>query len=333
MDVYEIDLDALNELEVNDYYGVKLVAYTSNPAIKIKGVALSEDRKIFLSEKKMQIAGALLVPGNIYRNDNGEEYYLKFTDEAVVKIGKQLMKNLPTMGSESIFTNEHTGVKLNAHIIEVLLIDSPEKQTLIKSQFGIDLPLNSIWINTQCEDADTYNYIVENDKVGFSIEGILPFKKANNKSINMSKQYKAVKFSSTRKRVAVKFEATELKEGEELTVFDEAGEEIPEWSGEITIDTGDGEPIEVVVEENEITSVNGDEGANLDEAIDEEAKLEETNPAPQIDLTPLIDSISELKEMVSELLKKEVIEDTPVAMSTVVKSNNITKLLLKSKRK
>lgn len=144
MDIYEVDIETLNELELNEYYGVKKVAYTDNPAIKIKGIALSIGRQVKFSEKKMQIAGALLVPGDIYRNENGEEYYLRFTDEAVIKIGTQLMRNLPTFGDSSIFTNEHTDVKLNAHIIEVLLVDSEPKRVMIKTQFGIDVPLNTI---------------------------------------------------------------------------------------------------------------------------------------------------------------------------------------------
>lgn len=180
---------------------------------------------------------------------------------------------------------------------------------------------------------------MSNDKIGFSIDGILPFKKVNQKQINMSenKQYKSVKFNSTRKRVAVKFEATELKEGEELKILDEAGEVIPEWTGEITIDTGEGNPIVVSVDESEIISVDGEAGADVKDAIDENAKLEDADtntqpqPTPQVDLTPIVDAISELKEMVSEILKKEIVEDTAVEMSAV-KTNDISRILLKSKK-
>src|SRR5690554_3759694 len=88
--------------------GINLISNVVSPAVKIRGVAFSsndvKDFK-FRDDVKMRIAAPVLVTSHIYRNDEDEEYYMKFTEEDIEIIAKDFMSRLTSKG-EGVFNLE-----------------------------------------------------------------------------------------------------------------------------------------------------------------------------------------------------------------------------------
>lgn len=286
--VFTIDLDYLDN---DESYGVKNIAFTGNPAIKLVGLALTDVEKqlIFQDEKKMQVCAPLLVPMKVYRYDQKDgDFYVQFTDEVIEKVAKNMMKNLSMSGQQSIFTNEHSDQKLNAYIFELMLVDNEIKQNFIKENYQYDMPLGGVWLTVQCDDRGTYDYIVENKKLGFSIDGLFPLKKIQ-KQINMSKEEKELELEEGKKYVVkdgkLVLEEVEKKEPEKEEEVEAEAEKEPEKEEEVEA--------EEEVEEVKETLTKAD----LSEA-----------------LTPLIDVISELKAEIVNA-KSDAVEDVSVQMT------------------
>lgn len=288
--VFTIDLDYLDG---DESYGVKNIAFTGNPAIKLVGLALTDVEKqlIFQDEKKMQVCAPLLVPMKVYRYDQKDgDFYVQFTEEVIEKVAKNMMKNLSMSGQESIFTNEHSDQKLNAYIFELMLVDNEIKQNFIKENYNYDMPLGGVWLTVQCDDRGTYDYIVENKKLGFSIDGLFPLKKIQ-KQINMSEKEKELELEEGKKYVVkdgkLVLEEVEKKESEK--------EEEKESEEETEVELEDKE------DEKEVKEV---------EEVEETLTKADLSEA----LTPLIDVVSELKAEIVNA-KADAVEDTSVQMT------------------
>lgn len=286
--VFTIDLDYLDG---DESYGVKNIAFTGNPAIKLVGLALTDVEKqlIFQDEKKMQVCAPLLVPMKVYRYDQKDgDFYVQFTDEVIEKVAKNMMKNLSMSGQESIFTNEHSDQKLNAYIFELMLVDNEIKQKFIKENYQYDMPIGGVWLTVQCDDRGTYDYIVENKKLGFSIDGLFPLKKIQ-KQINMSEKEKELELEEGKKYVVkdgkLVLEEVEKREPEKEEEVEAEAEKEPEKEEEVEA--------EEEVEEVKETLTKAD----LSEA-----------------LTPIIDVISELKAEIVNA-KSDAVEDVSVQMT------------------
>lgn len=286
--VFTIDLDYLDN---DESYGVKNIAFTGNPAIKLVGLALTDVEKqlIFQDEKKMQVCAPLLVPMKVYRYDQKDgDFYVQFTEEVIEKVAKNMMKNLSMSGQESIFTNEHSDQKLNAYIFELMLVDNEIKQNFIKENYQYDMPIGGVWLTVQCDDRGTYDYIVENKKLGFSIDGLFPLKKIQ-KQINMSKEEKELELEEGKKYVVkdgkLVLEEVEKKEPEKEEEVEAEAEKEPEKEEEVEAEEEVKEVAETLTK------------ADLSEA-----------------LTPLIDVISELKAEIVNA-KSDAVEDVSVQMT------------------
>lgn len=287
--VFTIDLDYLDN---DESYGVKNIAFTGNPAIKLVGLALTDVEKqlIFQDEKKMQVCAPLLVPMKVYRYDQKDgDFYVQFTDEVIEKVTKNLMKNLSMSGQQSIFTNEHSDQKLNAYIFELMLVDNEIKQKFIKENYQYDMPLGGVWLTVQCDDRGTYDYIVENKKLGFSIDGLFPLKKIQ-KQINMSEKEKEL----------------ELEEGKKYVVKD----------GKLVLEEVEKKEPEKEEEKEPEKEPEKEEEVEAEDEVKEVAEVEETLTKADLSeaLTPLIDVISELKAEIVNA-KSDAVEDVSVQMT------------------
>ena len=92
---YKITIDeAYNDGE--QPLGVDAIAFTSNPAVLVKGVAFkSQAKSHFADEKKYRITAPAMIPMDIYRNDDDMgEYYVQFTETEIDTIFKEFMLNL-----------------------------------------------------------------------------------------------------------------------------------------------------------------------------------------------------------------------------------------------
>lgn len=166
MQLFEMLID-----QDNLFQGVNAISLVENPAIQSDFVALSADaKKVMLAEvnaEKRILVGAALIPNKpIYRNQNGEEFYIYFSEDTVRMAAELFFKN----NNQHKATLEHAEQLSGLHIYESWIV---EDEQLDKSRkYGLDVPVGSWVVTMKVNDDDIWNNYVKNNKVlGFSIEG------------------------------------------------------------------------------------------------------------------------------------------------------------------
>lgn len=283
--------------------GINLISNVKNPAVKIRGVAFSnhEVRELrFKDDLKLRIAAPVLVPSHIYRNDEDEEYYMEFTPEDIEVIAKDFMSRL-TSKTDGVFNLEHEEQMVESYILEAFLVDSQFKVGMIKSDYGIEVPLGSFFIVQQFTDKKVYEDIVKRDAISFSFEGFMGTKLVKQhkfKNEEMVKNLKLSKMKSPKKIMGskrtfksaskkMKFEeviegeelilvAEEFKEGAEIVVIEDvAVGAVEDFTGEVDVVVDGTEEI-LIIDEGVITEVVEGDAVEDEEKEEAEIILEET---------------------------------------------------------
>lgn len=171
--LYTLDSNTSKE-EIEKYQlGLYEIAFTGDPAIGIKGVALNKSFKVNLSinNEKRIVAGPAMIPDYpMYRKGDEQDpegYYVEFSVDAVREEYEKFLINTDTRYA---FNDEHTSTKINAAILESWIIESDND----KSKFyGFeDLPLGTVFTVVKVLDDEYWNKQVKaNGKFGFSIQG------------------------------------------------------------------------------------------------------------------------------------------------------------------
>ena len=305
--VYKITIDP-EYAENGEELGIEQIAFTSTPAIKVMGMAFNSQVKpmIFTDDVKYRIVAPALIPMEIYRKDDedGKEYYVKFTIEEIEKIHAKFMRD---MSNKDLFNLEHdTTETVPAYILEAWIVDSPLKDKAYSS-FGIEVPTGTLMVTAQVTDVEYYNHLVDNDQVGFSIEGYLGMKLKEvtqlKTNINMNKLPDGEHTIDGKIYVVVDGEITEIRDAEvvEATLAD------------------------TVVEEEEVVE---EETMAVDPAMDAEAILEIVRPLITEQVDALVAMIADLKNQLEEALvvetEEEVMEEA-VALSAQQKLSMFNK--------
>ena len=181
------------EINTEDALGIDEVAFTSNPAIKVKGLAFNSHKRLFFSDDvKMRVTAPAMMPMEIYRNQDGEEFYVKFTDEQIELIFKDLMKRTR---EGNLFNFEHDkGKKVDAYILEAWIVEN-EATDKANTLYNLDVPKGTIMLTTQIENEADYKEIIDNGRVGYSIGGKFNLKEQQfNNQMNMSEMKEGEKF-------------------------------------------------------------------------------------------------------------------------------------------
>jgi hypothetical protein len=294
--------------------GVDAIAFTSNPAVLVKGVAFkSQEKSHFADEKKYRITAPAMIPMDIYRRDDEMgEYYVQFSEQEIDTIFKDFMLNL---NNRNLFNLEHEGDQIvPAYILEAWLVDNPEADKA-KSTFGISVPKGTLMVTAQITDTDYYNKLVEAGQVGFSIEGFLGLKLSNQKQTYMLPDGKHTLEDGT---VIV------IKDGVVVEVQEPQAEEVAmevEASTEVEMEASNEE---VVVEEETIVE---EVEAAIDPAADAEAILAIVNPVLEQRVSELLQVIADLKNELTET--EEVASVEEIEMSAAQKFSNVINFLKK----
>ena len=172
--LYKITID--EEYSEGEDLGIDMIAFTSKPAVMVKGMAFKAVENFFFKdEPKMRIVAPAMIPMNIYRNDEGEEYYVQFTEQEIENIYSKFMQDL---NNQNLFNLEHTEKKVPAYILEAWIVDNPKEDKSF-STYGIEVPKGTLMLTAQITDKEYYQELVNKDQVGFSIEGFLGLKLSN----------------------------------------------------------------------------------------------------------------------------------------------------------
>ena len=305
--VYKITIDP-EYSENGEDLGIEQIAFTSTPAIKVMGMAFNSQVKpmIFKDNVKYRIVAPALIPMEIYRKDDedGKEYYVSFSKEEIEKIHAKFMRD---MSNKDLFNLEHnTEDTVPAYVLEAWIVDNPTKDKAYSS-FGIEVPTGTLMVTAQVTDAEYYNHLVDNDQVGFSIEGYLGMKLKEQQQlktkINMNKLPDGEHTIDGKIYVVVDGEITEIRDAEvvEATLAD------------------------TVVEEEEVVE---EETMAVDPALDAEAILEIVRPLIAEQVDALVAMIADLKAQLEESMavddQAEVVEEV-VALSAQQKLSMFNK--------
>jgi len=181
MKLFEMLID-----DENLFSGVNAVSIVENPAIQSDFVALAENETPIqlaeVSKDKRILMGAALIPDKpIYRNMDGEEFYIYFSKDTVRQAAELFFKR----SNHQNATLEHSQALSGMTVFESWIIEDSQ---LDKSRkYGLELPEGTWMVSMKVDDEDIWNNYVKNNKVfGFSIEGQFANKLV--KDVEMSNQ-------------------------------------------------------------------------------------------------------------------------------------------------
>ena len=265
MDVYKIDETKDIEMIVN--------SFVSEPATEKEWLYFSNAKKrldFYDTEKQMVTSVVMLANTPIYRNDDGYEYMLVFTAEAIEKMAYDYFsKN----GFNKISIN-HDGsvIEGSAILLESYFVDDNKRAP---EKFGT-LPKGTWIVSYKVVDKKIWNMIKDKKLRGFSIEVLADLKKlklkyTNNKNKkNMgkekNKQKQNFEDAVTDQGVNVTFDSFEV--GQIIYTVAEDGTKVTLEQGTYLINYED-RVYEVVVDENgtitEINEVSSEEAMSNDD--------------------------------------------------------------------
>jgi len=315
---YKITIDPAYA-ENGEDLGIEQIAFTANPAIKVKGMAFSSEAKpmFFSDELKYRITAPALIPMDIYRYDDDakQEYFVQFTKEEIENIHGKFMRD---MVNRDLFNLEHDTEKtVPAYVLEAWIVENPKKDKAYSS-FGIEVPEGTLMVTAQVTDKEYYAELVSEEQIGFSIEGYLGMKlseQTNKNQINMNKLPDGEHLIEGKIYVVKDGEVVEIKEVEKV-----------EASEEVALE-------DTVVEEETTVETTEEETMAVDPELDAEAVLAIVKPAIEEQVNQLVAMIADLQNQLDQALTDEVEEEVEmaeaVALSVQQRFSNVNKFINK----
>ena len=299
--IYKITIDP--EYSDGEDLGIEQIAFTSQPAIKVKGLAFNQSqRMVFADDLKYRITAPAMIPMEIYRKDDEQgEYYVQFSEDTIAKIHEKFMSDLR---NRDLFNLEHdTSKTVPAYILETWVVDQP-KQDKAFSTFGIDVPKGTLMVTAQITDQEYYAELVANDQVGFSIEGFLGLK--------LSQQLNKYTMKLPDGEHLIEDKIYIVKDGEVVEIKDVEKEEPIE---EEMAQKEDVKMEETIVEEETPEVV--EEELAIDPTMDTEAIISIITPVIEEREKAIIAMIADLRNQLEEMFAEKT-EEEPVQMSASV---------------
>jgi hypothetical protein len=319
--VYKITIE--DEFADGENLGIEMIAFTKTPAIKVKGMAFSAEKKmIFADDLKYRITAPAMIPMDIYRNNKEDgEYYVQFTAEVIDKIHSKFMADLR---NRDIFNLEHdTEKKVPAYILDIWTVDNPTKDKAF-STFGMEVPQGTLMMTVQVTDPEYYNKLVEDGQIGLSIEGFLGLKLSEQIKLNNMNKLPDGEYLVEDKIYVVKGgEVIEIKEMEK----EETAEVVEEEMAAEPVALEDTTVEETVTEDSTIT----DEEMAIDPTADAEAILAIVLPVIEEREKALIAMLADLRNQMEEMYGEKEVEveatDNKQKMSMQDKFSAVSKFL------
>lgn len=307
METFEV---IFNEGQTDGVFGISLV---ETPAIESNFIALSKQKQIKLStidNDKRLLLGAVLVPDlEIYRNQNGHEFFIKFSKETI----RKSMENFFKMSYQQNSSLEH-----DKEIEGVTFVESWIKEDDVHDksvQYGMNEPIGT-WYATMKVDNDVIwnDYVKTGQVKGFSIDGMFDLEKINLKQTNMNLSEQitnAIKSGfdailNKTEQVEIKMaqmklvdgvtilEAESFEAGQPVFIVAENGDLIPAPIGEHELEDN---TILVIVEEGIISEIKVKEEVETEDEVVVEEEVEMSDDSTE-KLTNLI------KEMMMQFSKQ-----------------------------
>jgi len=244
INLYEAIFD---EGESKGVFGISLV---ENPATKEMFIQLSEDEKkeaeikfATIDEEKRLLVGLVLEPNKeVYRNQDGEEFNIFFSQETINKLAHNFF--IGDYHKNSTIEHDSNEKISGVTFVESWLVaDSRHDKSNV---YGLEYSVGSWLVAMKVDSDEIWNDYIKTGKVkGFSIDAIVKLKRVQNKSkINMSTIIEKLTKATNELAVALKLKDAEIKDDKPKEaeikmgqIMMEGGEVIFDFEGE-TLEPG-----------------------------------------------------------------------------------------------
>lgn len=287
----------------SDVYAISLV---EDPAIEIDYVAFDKDKETkpnlkFIEDKqneKYMILGPALVPDkNIYRNYDGNEFYVSFSAECIEKLSYKFMR---TCYGDGCFTKDHESFAQGCTLAESWIKTSENDKSV---DYGFDCPIGTWFVAAKIDSIDLWESIKKGERKGFSIESWVDLEEIienkDKKENDMSKQKTNLETMEVNDGFWDKLKGI-IAEAMGTSKDDKTVEDAVEEA------KAEADPVEVVEAEEQTPEVPVEEVAQ--DVIDTVEDGAETTETAAEDLQTVVDKLQEevdaLKAENAELLKK-----------------------------
>jgi hypothetical protein len=317
--VYKITIDP--EYSDGEDLGIEQIAFTSQPAVITKGLAFNENKRLFFSDdKKYRVVAPAMIPMQIYRKDDEDgEYFVSFDQTTIEQIHSKFMQQL---SNRDVFNLEHdTDKTVPAYVLEAWLVGSDPKKDKAYSSYGIEVPEGTLMITAQVTDKDYYNELVNNEQIGFSIEGFLGLKLRNQLNKYNMKLPDGEHTIEDKIYVVKDGEITEIRDVEITANEEEVKEE--EIALEETVVEEEVEELEEIIKDDE------EEKMAVDPAVDADAILAIVQPLLTDHENKLLALIADLRNRIEEMIaeNEEVVEVEATKLSSHHAFSKVSKFL------
>ena len=167
----------------SETYAISMV---EEPAIEINYVALAkqEEMEVKLSSDERHICyGPALIPNkDIYRNNGEQEFYINFTEESIVKMSQDFMKEY----RQKEVTLDHESDADEVYIVESWLVEDPYRDKA--NALGFNVPKNTWMIGMKVNNIEVWDRVKAGELKGFSVESMISleeFGKQNDNNMNI----------------------------------------------------------------------------------------------------------------------------------------------------
>lgn len=144
-----------------------------------------------VDKDKQIIVGPVLIPDKLIERtdeETGENYYIRFSKEVIYKLVEKFNRN----GSNRKINLEHTKVMVDGFILEDWIVE--DKNNDKSKIYGLDVPVGTYMVKIKIDDKELWqSEVKENERFGFSIEGLLEHKlvtlAAVNKEYSLAREF------------------------------------------------------------------------------------------------------------------------------------------------
>ena len=161
----DIELKIENENED----GVFAISLVDRPAIQENFIALSEhniELKVVDEDKRILVGLALVPNKKIYRNVNGKEFNVFFSEQTIEKTNELFMRNL----NLNSITSQHETKVSGVSVIESWIVEDEKNDK--SNLYNLNAIKGSWAVKMKVYNDEEWNKVKLGEYKGFSIEGI-----------------------------------------------------------------------------------------------------------------------------------------------------------------
>ena len=165
------------------------ISMVSEPAIEVDYVALSkqDEVEVKLSSDERHICyGPALIPNrDIYRNNGDQEFYINFTEESIVKMSQDFMRNY----RQHEVNLQHEENVDEVFVVESWVVEDPYRDK--SNALGFNVPAGTWMVGMKVNNIDTWERVKSGELRGFSVESAISleeFSKIDNNMDNTNEE-------------------------------------------------------------------------------------------------------------------------------------------------